>query len=362
MYNVGWGVTHKCNMKCEFCYSKKVRADEADVPVNVMKTFVSENHAKINCINYGTGENSLCDNWFEIIEYVRDNHPSIEQALTTNGNIYYEILQDDHKKNVFLNSIDEIDVSLDFADADRHDKFRGKKNAYEGVINTLRLCREHNIPTTIVFIATNETLEKDNIDGLFKIAKKYGTILRMNIYRPVANIPIKDNPFICDFEKIVDTLYHIDENYKVISINDSLFNALLTDNPIERDPSGSTSLRILPDGSITPSTYLITDEFRDLHISNKNVLSDLSRNKMFNQMKTVNMPEECNLCELKERCGGGVLDRRYLWYKSFDTVDPYCIMKQDNKCINEYPKINTDRPDGFSSVHDGYLPTMFFRP
>ncbi|WP_418474587.1 hypothetical protein [Frisingicoccus sp.] len=50
------------------------------------------------------------------------------------------------------------------------------------------------------------------------------------------------------------------------------------------------------------------------------------------------------------------MDRRYLWYKDFKERDPYCFA--------EHPELfrhyHTHK-EAFASVHDGYLPTLFFK-
>ena len=57
-YNIGWGLTNVCNMKCKFCYSKKVRVEsESELTINEWKKFINENYMYIDSINYGTGEN-----------------------------------------------------------------------------------------------------------------------------------------------------------------------------------------------------------------------------------------------------------------------------------------------------------------
>ena len=75
--------------------------------------------------------------------------------------------------DIFMNSIDEIDVSLDFATKEKHCEFRGQKDAYDWAIQTLKILKDTNKKTTIVFVGFEETMVKENIDGLFKIAKEY---------------------------------------------------------------------------------------------------------------------------------------------------------------------------------------------
>jgi sulfatase maturation enzyme AslB (radical SAM superfamily) len=70
------------------------------------------------------------------------------------------------------------------------------------------------------------------------------------------------------------------------------------------------------------------------------------------------IPNECKECVYCNSCEGGVYDRRYLWYGTLEHKDPYCP--------GAYKKVNDDilriSKQNFTSVHDGYLPTMFFKP
>lgn len=359
MWNIGWGVTNICNLNCEFCYSKKVRKETEGIPnLEEIKKFIDNNFDKVNSVNYGTGENTLSKDWIKIVEYVHNKFPNVTQGLTTNGYLS-QICKDDALKKIIDDAIEEIDVSLDFGDPSRHGKFRGNPKTFDWVIETLEYGKKNNKRLTIVFIGTNETLQIENIKSIFSIAKKYDSKVRLNLYRPTIGINERTEKFIPDFDTIKNALIYISEHYKILSLSDPLFSTLFLKDKenIKRDPSGLDSIRILPDGSITPSTYLITDEFKKFNIKMENVLEKL-KEKEFQNMIDRELPKECNVCKYKELCGGGVLDRRYLWYKDFLHKDPYCAF--NNEEIDKIPKLKITKKDDFQSVHDGYLPTMFF--
>ena len=63
-YNVGWGLTNLCNMNCVFCYSKQTRKETSELTITDWKKFIDENYDKIQTINYGTGENTILDEFF----------------------------------------------------------------------------------------------------------------------------------------------------------------------------------------------------------------------------------------------------------------------------------------------------------
>lgn len=354
-WNIGWGTVSSCNMKCQFCYSEHRRKYSKDLGLEDWKQFIDENNTYINSINYGTGENTLNKDWFKLVAYIRENYPSIRQALTTNGYLS-EAVKNSDCLDAFIKGIDEVDVSLDFCDEKKHIEFRGQPKAYRWAIETLALCQKYGKSTTIVFLGSEVNVYQENIDGLFEIAKKYGTILRMNMYRPTEGINELSKRFIIKYETIVNVLTYIAHKYEIISLNDALFSSFLTNQTIE-DPSGDRSIRILADGSITPSTYLIDEDYIVANIKDHNVLQKLEKEQLLRNIITKTVPSECNECIYAENCAGGVYDRRFLWNKTLNKKDPYCpgVFKEMSEKLLEISK--TD----FHSVHDGYLPTIFFK-
>lgn len=354
-WNVGWGPVSLCNMNCKFCYSRTKRDEKQDLSYKDWIRFVDENHRLIKSINYGTGENSLSKEWFMLIDYVRNHYRTIRQSVTTNGYISKAIEDDPQKLEIVNRAVDEFDVSLDYADIKKHGEFRGQMNAGKWAIDTLNYCHKHNKEATIVCLGSRHNMYMENIDGIFDIAAQYGAKIRINIYRPTDGINEFTRQFIWDPHELVNILYSISEKYKVLAISDALFSNIMTDKS-EVDPSGIDSIRILPDGSITPSTYLISDEYVIGNIRETNILESLSkRSALLNTIQEI-IPKECRDCIYKNECKGGVMDRRYLWYGSLEKKDPYCVFD-----VAKMKKIHIS-DERFESVHYGYLPTMFFMP
>ena len=355
--SVGWGPISACNMNCQFCYSRHKRTNSKDLHYDDWVKFIDENNREIEAINYGTGENSLSLDWFKLVKYIRHNYPDIRQAVTTNGNLGNVIKNDDWCLQVFKEGIDEVDVSLDFADAKQHNSFRGWKYAYESVIDTLSITKLYNKPTTIVFLGSEKNVYIENIEGLFAIAEKYNAILRMNIFRPTYGINELSKQFMISRESLLDLLEYISNNHQILAINDSYFSSLLTGKTID-DPNASQSIRILADGSITPSTYLIEENYIVANITDSNVLSNNKLRNKLSGMTSKIVPQDCIGCKYENTCSGGVFDRRYLWYGTLQHKDPYCKERIYSETLNT---INISN-ESFVSVHDGYLPTMFFKP
>ncbi len=355
-WNIGWGVISNCNMNCEFCYSKTRREETKDLCYNDWIKFIDENHDCINTINYGTGENTLSDDWFHLVSYIRNNYPDIRQSLTTNGHLFHAVRKNENM-DAFIYSIDEVDISLDFADKTKHNNFRGQPAAYDWAINTLKLCSELKKQATIVFLGSNVTMSYENLDGLFSIAEKYDAILRMNLFRPTDGINSFSEKFIIDRECVINVIQYINSKHKILSVGDAYFSPILIGKP-SPDPSGENSIRILSDGSITPSTYLIRENYSVGNIRQNKILYTLTLEENLKNIINETIPQECKECVYRTVCKGGVIDRRYLWNGTLEKKDPYC----NNLYHQILPPTIKLSNEKFSSVHDGYLPTIFFKP
>jgi len=353
-FSVGWGLTNKCNMACDFCYSKNARSETQERGFKDWVNFINRNHQHIEAINYGTGENVIIDEFFYFAEYVRKSYPEIKQALTTNGFVSERVHKNPRFMEIFKNAIDEVDVSVDFNDREKHNRFRGQPKAYDWAIKTLKLNKELEKPNTIVFVGFDETFNEENLDGLFNLTKEHDALLRMNIYRPVSQNNVINKKYMLSYGALINGLQYIHDKYEIVSLSDSLLGNVFADYEIVKDNTGQNSIRILADGTIYPSTYLIGAE----HRSNVNIDNTDLCTLRFQQFENVEVPKECKDCKYEGTCQGGVYDRRILWYKTFAERDPYCPTRHDHVLPEKrFPLKKLSR----ISIHDGYLPTLFFK-
>ena len=357
---VGWGVVSSCNMRCKFCYSRNKRIEEKDINPEYWYKFIDKNAEFIESINYGTGENSLSQDWFDFIQYVRSNYPNITQSVTTNGYISEAVKKSEKNKQIFLSAIDEVDVSLDFADESKHNDFRGQSMDYTWAMNMLKIGYENNKRLTIVSLGSDLVIDKENMSGIFNIAKKYNAMVRINIYRPTNGIDDFSSKFLLSKDRLIDFLKWVNDNHQILALDDALLSAVIFGKE-NKDSSGINSIRILPNGDVTPSTYLIQDNFIIGNLRDEINLQELETIKDGKLEKIINnvLPNSCEDCQYATMCKGGVIDRRYLWNGSLSEKDPYCFV-DDYNLMNKVKKLKLSK-EAVHSVHDGYLPTMFFK-
>lgn len=356
-WKIGWGFTSRCDMRCPFCYSQSVRQIPVENDFDLAKAFIDRNAAEIESVNYGTGECALSEPWYRLVCYIRERYPDIRQALTTNGSVYRQVQKGKIDAGELFHAIREVDLSLDFPDAGVHNRNRGRDDAFEGVLGTLDLCRKYNAVATIVMVAYDRTLNRENIDGVFSIAKEYNAFLRINILRKVEGVKM-DPP---SYRQVMDALEYIMDRYAVVSLCDPLFGSVFGIPAQDGDSCGLTSLRILPDGAVTPSTYLITPEWRSETLHDSLTLSGIAELPAFRSITEAPVPSACRDCPAVNTCRGGAVDRRILTYHSLSEPDPYCPFANGDT-LHTDRKIRMFSGAEGPSVHDGYLPTMIFSP
>jgi radical SAM protein with 4Fe4S-binding SPASM domain len=345
-------------MRCSFCYSRIVRVERCghDRDYSRHLRFVHDNAAEIGTINWGTSENALLDAWFDLVAEIQEIAPHVVQGVTTNGRLGARCRERPRCLNVFRSCLRDVDVSVDFADAGRHNEFRGHSRAFEMAMESLRLCRDAGVPRSVVVLGATETLSRDNLSGIFAIAAEFGAHVRVNLLRPVRACGLSPVPY----PAVKDAVTWLARTYPVVSLGDPLFAALLGLESL--DPSGARSLRILPDGSVTPSTFLVEPPWIAGNVLEEAVdLESLPGRRPFRALAETSVPSACADCPVVGRCRGGCKDRRVLAFGTLAEADPYCPMRH-----GEGPDA-WGGPDGIRFgerrgplIHEGYLPTLIF--
>jgi radical SAM protein with 4Fe4S-binding SPASM domain len=360
MWKIGWGFTSKCNMNCSFCYSRthRLNAGRDYGDIATAARFISRNMDKIHSINYGTGENTLEESWWQLLIKVHEIAPNIRQGLTTNGSLFSEVVKSDYRMKA-AKILDDVDVSIDYCDPERHNDSRGHAKAFENAINTLDFCQSNSITRSIVMVATRDTFKEDNLIGMIGLARRLDANLRVNIYRPVGD---ETSQFLLPPDLFYQGLRLILDKMDVVSMSDPLLSALMGERKYEGDFTGKSSCRILENGEICPSTYLIDGDWKAINIYKEPDfdIDKLKDERPFAFLRESSTPAACNDCPVVNNCRGGAFDRRWLWYKSLSLPDPYC----PHHPFTGEP-IEMSLKSKYSAaqdlVHDGYLPTMIFR-
>jgi organic radical activating enzyme len=319
---IGFGYTRLCNFRCEFCYSKSVRGSwTKDDAVTVVADAVQHYGAENVEVNWGTGENILLP---EFVEVLREVHKlGVPQDLTTNGSVIL--------RKETLEYLDELDVSIDYADPELHNRVRGHPKAFELATQAVKhAARELGMQVTVVMVGTKGTLTYENAYNMAELARSLGAAaLRLNLYfftRPDQFVPSPAQ--IADFLKGLR-----DAGAGLYGTSDPVVAKFLGVEPV----GYLGSVRLLPERRISPSTYLTSDEW-----TVPAQLPDFYHN--FLQTDVYKRFEE--------------IYKRVFPRQSADRVavlgyDPYHVE-------GEVETVKLKQASGRSFIHLGYLPTTIF--
>jgi MoaA/NifB/PqqE/SkfB family radical SAM enzyme len=125
----GWSLTKACNLNCIHCYnaSGKPSPDELTTE-QCFKVVDKLKDAGVAAINFGGGECAIRPDFIDICKYIKSKGIAI--SYTTNGTTF-PLIRDN------LDLFHDIGVSIDFADEEKHDKFRGRKGVFKQAVKTL---------------------------------------------------------------------------------------------------------------------------------------------------------------------------------------------------------------------------------
>jgi len=152
---VVWNLTDACNLRCRHCYqeagSKKKDELSTDEKLKVVEELAE---AGVVSIAFSGGEPLMAKDFFDVAAKVKEE--GMHLAIATNGTL----ISSDMAKKLKTVGTDYIEVSLDFAEAESHDDFRGVKGAFEKTLQGIRNCVKEGIYTCIATTATKLNLHQ----------------------------------------------------------------------------------------------------------------------------------------------------------------------------------------------------------
>ena len=366
--SLGIGATGKCPAQCDFCYSLPLRTHS--LSFENIKTIIEGKDKKIKSINFGTGESIYNDRakFEEIIDYCHDRE--IKLSVTTNG-ITIDLLSDER-----VRKFHDVDISLDFATQEKHDKGRGED--FWGYAHAaMEKCRNLGVEFSIAMALRNRNYKE--IPAMLEKAAKENCNLRLNIFKPVAESGIYRDKL--NYEQFWESMGLLFKHGELISCSEPIVNAMLGIKPIvPESPCGKNSLRIHPNGQVMPCVYWVNsmgpltinadseDQSKrkvipaDYWTKGEVFIKDLKESfapafeaESFRKIRTI--PEYCTKkCDLVEICGGGCAARRYLDGRLYEP-DEYCPIYLGR----ERPKIDVQLHEGEKDlIHSSYLCTLIF--
>jgi radical SAM protein with 4Fe4S-binding SPASM domain len=299
MVSLGIGLTSDCNLSCAHCYRDHSRVHNLTL-ADVKKVCES---LEIDSIGFGTGENGLNPEYFDILEYLHAR--AIKLTLASNG--YTLSITPD----AVLNYFGDVEFSVDFPDQKRQDQFRGPGN-WKTVWDGIARCRRLGIRVSVLAVLMN--LNHADLGDIAELAASHEADFRVNVYQPMHTAE-----FMPSFEQYWHAFEHLFARSEIISVTEPLVNTFLGLENLNGPVCGGRSIRVTPDRLLKACVY-----WPD---------SDLTIDDLVEKKETVfqspgfrkprNIPDFCRSCRHASHCGGGCAARRFL-RRRFDSPDEYC--------------------------------------
>ncbi len=173
-------VTYRCNFRCRICdfWKEKHPASEELTPEQVRIAGRQLARLGTMIVSLGGGEPLIREDLYQLTAILRDTgHFPI---LITNGWFVNESVA----KDILRAGLQEISVSVDYADAARHDELRGRTGAWERAVKALELLHRHRpdrrCRVHMISVLMDDNLE--DVEKLLALARDLGVTYYLNLY------------------------------------------------------------------------------------------------------------------------------------------------------------------------------------
>lgn len=343
-YVISWNLTYRCNLACEHCYldagttplvgtqnfadRSELGTEECFGVIDQIAAFAPE------CLTILTGgEPLLRRDILEIVRRAADR--GLWVVVGTNGVSITE--------NVARRLSDAgargLSLSLDALDADRHDRFRMVRGAWQNTVQGAEILNRTGLPFIV-----QTTAGSHNAGELEAIADFAHDRLAARVWNLYFLVPTGRGQFISDmtpaqYDEVLASLYRIQRKYE----RRMLVNAKCAPHYIKTVlenagaegaapvrtysggaggcPAGTHYMGIRPNGDVTPCPYLpvFAGNLRQAALTDLWTSSDL----FMGIRQRSSLGGRCKACEMNGHCGG-CRARAYGMTGDVMSEDPLC--------------------------------------
>lgn len=152
---VTWNITRRCNLRCLHCYVDAGLRDPAELTTDEAMDVVDQMaEVGVPMVIFSGGEPLLREDLFQIAEYAGSK--GIKLVLSTNGTLITKEVAKKLKDLGFY----YVGISLDSADEDYHDAFRGVRGAFAAALAGVRNAIEAGLDVGLRFTVTSKNIEE----------------------------------------------------------------------------------------------------------------------------------------------------------------------------------------------------------
>jgi len=165
---VSYSITTKCNLMCKHCYSESVDQAAPDELSTEEAFRLMDDLSKwgISLLVIDGGEPLCREDMLDVVKYASSK--GLRTTLGSNGTFIDEAMA----REMLDAGIKSVAISVDGADAQTHDSFRGISGAFAQTLKCVEACRKANLAFQFNMVIRKETLSQ--LEDMLYMAVDYG--------------------------------------------------------------------------------------------------------------------------------------------------------------------------------------------
>ena len=175
--SVDLATTFDCQVRCAHCYSGAMR-DDGREPMTydeILRTIDACLDLGALAINLAGGESLLDERIYDIVGYVKPW--KAVSVVTTNG----LLLSEEVVCRLKARGLDLLAVSIDAAEREGHDRFRGYEGLFDVAKEGLQHARREGLSVMINTMVSPKTLQDGSVGRMIRLARSVGATLNLII-------------------------------------------------------------------------------------------------------------------------------------------------------------------------------------
>ena len=167
-FMVSYSITTKCNLKCKHCYSSSVNQSAPDELSTEEAFGLMDDLSRwgIGLLIIDGGEPLCREDILDVVKYASSK--GIRTTIGSNGTLIDEAMA----RKMLDAGVMSVAISVDGADAQTHDSFRGISGTFEQTLKGVEACRNTGLPFQFNMVIRKETLAQ--LEDMLRLALDYG--------------------------------------------------------------------------------------------------------------------------------------------------------------------------------------------
>ena len=166
---MSFAVNDECNANCEHCsFYAGVENKKEVLSLDQCKRVISDaQELGVSVMNFVGGEPLIREDLGEIIN-------SVDKDLTTTTLFTNGFLLADRVKELKKSGLDSVYVSIDSADSQKHDSFRGMEGLFHKALAGIKKARSSGLSVGISCCMTPEAFKQGSLKDMIELGKRIG--------------------------------------------------------------------------------------------------------------------------------------------------------------------------------------------